>query len=252
MEQPEFVKNDFTKYILESLKSNENIHKRPGFKPGQNNSHLLTTKERYRNKNFDLYTRLANVLDQLDYVAIFLKRLPHKEYLKTNGLNELNFLQYHLEAHVHKIHTVLELMRLMVNSTYEFGILEKDCSWENLKKHPGIKNSAIEKILNGYYKTFKGMIEMRHYNTHRGLFKDSAMEELSSPLFIYDAAAKFKMDITDYREVFPEFYLRHKLKKLRKDRIKNTYAWNHLACNYTNKFLDALLPTFKSKLEALE
>jgi len=141
-------------------------------------------------------------------------------------------MQYHLEAYVHKMHTVLEVMRLMVNEVYAFGIQEKECTWDNLRKYPGMKNSAVSKVLNYYFKTFKNVNDIRHVNTHRGIFSDKDMDELSSHVLIYSSAKKYQMDISKYEDIYPEFLLKYNLKKVRKSRINDINLRNRAVYIY--------------------
>jgi hypothetical protein len=246
---PSYLKNDFTKIITDSsLQATEAVKGRKGYKLGKQNRHLFTPGEEYIQSVFDIYTRLLNTIDQLNYIPAFLSRLPSKTHLETNAITELNYVQYHLEVYVHKMHTVLEIMRLLVNEVYAFGLKEKDCSWENLRKFPGMNNSQAGKILNSYFKSFKDIIDIRHYNSHRGIFKDSAMEELGLHVLIYSFARKFKMDITPYNELYPEFLLKHNLKKLRTRRRKDIMQRNKSVEIYMDQLCTALLPEFNSKL----
>jgi len=246
MSTPSYLKNDFTKAVTEtSLLATENVKKRKGYNPNKNNWHLFAPEETYIQTVFDIYTRLLSTLDQLNYIPAFLSRLPAKGHLEHNEITELNYLQYHLEVYVHKMHTILEIMRLLVNEIYVFGLSEKDCTWENLRKCPGMKNSLVGKILNSYFKSFKGIIDIRHYNTHRGIFKDSAMEELNLHVLVYSFAKKFDMDITPYKELYPEFLLKHNLKKLRTRRRKDIIQSNKGVEEYIDQFFTALLPEFK-------
>jgi hypothetical protein len=249
---PEYQKNEFTKYITElAIRSTNNVIDSPKVTKG-NNWHLLDAKGKYIQSSMDVYTRLVQVLDQLSYIPAFLSQYPDKRHLDRNNINELAYLQYHLEVHVHKVHTVLELMRLLINEIYQYGIPEKECIWETLRKQPGMKGSLIEKILNYYYKSFKTAIEIRHYNTHRGHFKDSGISDLSGILLIYEQGKKLNMDVSRFEEVYPRFLLKYKLRELRKRRAETVKDLNTSIFDIINKFTTALLPEFQRRISEFD
>lgn len=244
----DYLKNQLTLYLNENLSTQKmDLSKREGFKLGQNNWNVLSDSEKYISTIFDIYNRLNQVIENLSYSSTFIRRLPARAYLLKNGINELSYLRYHLEVYVHKIHTVLELMRLLVNAVFEFNIPEKDCSWENLRKCEGMKSSATDKVLNSYFKCFKDHIQIRHFNTHRGMFKDSEIDELSTPLMIYENARKFNMDVSDYNILYPEVFLKMQIRELRRKRAKNIDASLNAVFEHTKSLADILFKEVKKR-----
>lgn len=248
MDSYDYLKNQLTIYLSDNLAAHRiDISTRAGFKLGQNNWNILSDSEKYISTIFDIYQRLNHVIENLSHSSTFIRRIPARAYLLKNGINELSYLRYHLEVYVHKIHTVLELMRLLVNAALEFNIPEKDCSWENLRKCESMKGSTIEKILNSYFKSFKDHIKIRHFNTHRGMFKDSEIDELSTPLMIYENARKFKMDVSDYNILYPEAFLKMQIKELRRKRAINIDASLNAVFDHTKGLADILFKDVKKR-----
>lgn len=60
---------------------------------------------------------------------------------------------------MHKIHTILEVMKLAVNDIYEINLPPKDCTWDNLKNNPIFKGTKSKLIIEAYFFTFKHIIK---------------------------------------------------------------------------------------------
>ena len=245
-----YHRNAFTKNLLDNVhKSQNDATKRGEGKSGENNWHTLTEKEKYIMHIFNAYTRLDHVIEQLNHIVIYLNRFSLNEKFEKNDINELTYLQYHLEVYFHKIHTVLELKKIIVNRVFKFDLKDKDCTWENLKKCKGFNGSVVEPVMDKFFKAFKPMIDRRHFNTHRGYFDDPEIDRFSTPLFIYAQSRKYNMDISDYKQVYPEFLVKYGVRDLRRKRAKEIATNNETLYLFINAFYTAINKTFNSRLK---
>jgi hypothetical protein len=151
----------------------------------KNNFHLFSEKNKYVMNTFRYYNNITEFNEDIKKVEFFLRRFPNSKFLNENDIDNLTYIKYHMEVLFHKIHTILELKKLMINEVYNVGFSEKNCSWENLKKHSKLRNKAPVQILKNYFKTFKYIIDLRHLNTHRGFYDDENSIDISIPLNIY-------------------------------------------------------------------
>jgi len=252
MPEFDFHKNTFTRNILERTHHAQEaaIARGEGIE-GENNWHTLRIDEKYIMRVFNLYVRLDHVLEQLQHVSIYLKRFSPASYYEKENINGLIYTQYHMEVYIHKIHTVLDLMRLMVNRVYEFNIADENCTWSVLKDYPGIKGSIVESILNSYWVTFKDIINGRNLNTHRGWFEDSDIERLSSPLFLIIKNKEYELNIPEFKEKDIEYSIRHRVQKLRLKRSMEMQSTNKIVYEFINRFYEAINKIFDEHLNAI-
>jgi len=136
----ELLDNEFTIYFIKVfVDSIKDIDKRNGFSYSSNNYNLLNEKERYLTDIQRYHTNLIYTIEQIDYIRVFLKRFPAKKFYQNNNINQLSYIQYHIEVLIHKIHTISEIMRLLVNEVYMLKIDPRDCSWKKLVSKIGKK-----------------------------------------------------------------------------------------------------------------
>jgi len=177
------------------------------FSDTKSNYHLLSNKGRYLFDTSDLNYKLNGLIDNLDLIEVFLTSYEPLKF-KENKINEIDHINYHLEVYYHKIHTILELMKLATNEIFQLGIPYKDCNWENIQKKKDIIDSNVLDIIDRYYKSFKSSISVRHHNTHRASnvnpsshilsIKLSLLENSNSSNFI--SAVEVGKDIQKHRD----------------------------------------------------
>ncbi|MFY0631961.1 MAG: hypothetical protein JXR05_16485 [Flavobacteriaceae bacterium] len=235
----------FIEYYRKTMKD---LEEHPEFELGQNNHHLLTDEAKKVSRISDFMSRLSGLISDIDKVIVFVRRFPSKTYYESNDMNQLDFIKYHFEVFIHKIHTILEVKKLLINDFYELGFENENCSWNNLKKHKKIKTSEVKKIVENYHETFKHLIELRHINTHRGIFNDKKNNDLNNDLFIYKGFEKFGLDIgDDFRKIRPKFIVDYQIKEYRKERLKYIKEGREIANNYINQILTIILAEFFEK-----
>lgn len=240
------LNNKLTIDLIRSMKDiNEELQQNPNFKIGKNNYHLQSDKGKYIANVFMYFNQLTSLIDNLNQVEVFLKRFPSKKYYESNGITELNYVQYHFEVFLHKIHTVLELKKLLLNAVYELGIPEKDCSWDKMKNIDLIKKSKAYPILNSYFSYFKSLIEARHFNTHRAVFIDSDKDNLSSDLFIYNSMKLLNLQLGDeFKGMIPQVILNRRIKIYRNERLKFVQQMRLKVEEYVRNFFNSIADDF--------
>jgi len=249
-----YLNNPFSEEVLHSFKFFENINKREGFTGSGKIHHLMNSREQYIlivNKN---HSAIASLIDQLYLVEIFVRRFPAKEFYLKNNINQLTFIQYHLEVFFHKIHTILELMKLLVNNVFELNIKPKDCDWKKLVSHLGLKAKPLV-IVDIYYKTFRSIIEARHSNTHRGVYYDPEKD------FIEIAAGFFRDEMNNrlgiendniFEPCLPKYIVNYKVKEYRKERLKLIKKAQNSVVHIIFEFFKSLHGKFHEVLKSKE
>lgn len=124
----------------------EKARRNQGFKFGQNNYHLFSKEEKEGIKFFNFMSKIFDLNSDLEKTHVFTRRFPIKEYYEKHDIDQLSFIKYHYEVFIHKIHTLLEVKKLWLNSFYNIGLKEEDCNWKNLKKYSKIQESPAKII----------------------------------------------------------------------------------------------------------
>lgn len=206
------------------------------------NGKIAITISKYLNKIFDL-------IADLDKIVLFLRRFPNRKFYTENDLDELEYTRYHFEVFTHKIHTILEIKKLLVNEFYDIGLSPKNCNWKNLIKNKNLKNSTSSKMIEFYYKSFKHLIQLRHLNTHRAIFNEEKMEDLRSDLMMYAQCEKFNLDIgEEYRKMRPKVLVDYQVTKYRKDKLSYIQDGRDIARQYSLQFENIILKEFFEKV----
>jgi len=236
----------FFKYIERSRK---NATEHPDYKIGKNNYHLLSENEKMAIGILKYMSKVFGLNSDLEKTHTFIRRFPIKEYYKKNEIDQLEFIKYHYEVFIHKIHTLLEVKKLWLNDFFEIGLKEEDCNWNKLKTYKKIQKSPAYKIIDNYFKSFKHIIEFRHLNTHRAFYMDSDIEFLKIDLQIYNIHEKYKIEIPEYyKTITPRFVVDYQIKKYRKEKLEYIKNGIRIAELYSNQFISIILQEFFSEL----
>ncbi|MDP9955052.1 hypothetical protein J2X97_000689 [Epilithonimonas hungarica] len=204
-----------------------------------------TTKERKGLKLFDYINKINGLLDDLKSVEVFIRRYPLKDYYEKNNIDQLKFIKYHYEVFLHKIHTILEVKKLVLNELYSIGLSEKECSWNELKKHNEIQKSPLTKVINKYYKDFNDVIEHRHLNTHRAVFQDEKNSDLSLRNFFYLREKQTGEKLNDeFKSNLPKYLIDFEISEYRKEIINEVKEINIRISEYNQEFENILFEEF--------
>lgn len=213
--------NPFSTVLIDRFSFVLGINKREGFDSERNNHHLLSETEKYTLKIVKLQNNLTNTIEQVQFIKIFIQRFPLKDFYAKNNINQLNYIQYHVEILIHKIHTISEIMKLMVNDVYDLGISPEKCSWKLISSKLN-KNNLSLIIIEEYFNVFEKIISVRHLNSHRGVFDDKNRDEIDIQygFIFYDSFEKRGADPgLELKRIFPPILLNHKIKEYRKKNI---------------------------------
>lgn len=194
----------------------------------KNNYHLLSNKGKYLLNAFNFDYRLDKLLDDLNKVEIFI-RIPFKINYAETQINEIDYINYHLEVFYHKISTIHDVMELFINEVYELGLSNEKCNWDELKKNRRKINSKVMNVLELYYKSFKFAIKLRHSNTHRSENINPKSNEISALILIQ------KID-PDNLLISP-IMLKSQIAKHRREKVKIIKEAKEIAGKYVNAFM---------------
>lgn len=252
MSNDKITEFELRKFFLEYYEnSSKTATQHPDFKLGKNNYHLLSEDAKEANQVFNLMNKIYGLTSDLEKTHTFMRRFPIKDYYEKNDIDQLDFIKYHYEVFLHKIHTLLEVKKLWMNDFYNIGLKEEDCNWNNLKSYPKIQNSPAKFIIEFYFKSFEHLIKFRHLNTHRAFFKDTKNEDLKSDLMIYNGFKKFGIDVgEDFRRIRPKFLVDYQIKKYRKEKQEYVKNGIEIAKTYSEQFITIIQTEFfNSKME---
>ncbi|MES2331225.1 MAG: Cthe_2314 family HEPN domain-containing protein [Bacteroidota bacterium] len=232
--------------VTEALKA---IEHKEGFLVTQNNHHLLSEEEKYVARVFTLYSKIDSTALQIRFVKLFTARNPLSKHYFKNGLNELAYIDYHQDMLFHKVHTMLELMRLMVNEIYGFEIPEKDCNWNSLKNKLADKD-PVKLGLEMYFTAFESLINARHALSHRGPMDNPVRDEIEifKGYRFYAFMANGQTFDEDFLKLIPMSRIKSEIRKYKKDKMNLINDVAKENGRLINIFFEHLLPVFESKL----
>ena len=226
------------KSFLDFLSNEYKIaHSNEDYNIEKNNHHLLS-KDAKKASSISKYANILNdLINDLKKTQIFIRRYPLKKFYKENEINELDYIKYHYEVFLHKVHTILEIKKLAINKYYNIGLKEKDCTWKNLKNQPKIQKSPLKQIIENYFTSFEHLIEHRNLNTHRAIFVDEQNENLSTDLMLYENAEKYGIELDKQILKFkPKFLIEHKIGIYKKEKLNYINSGIETAEYYVKEF----------------
>lgn len=194
---------------------------------------LLSEKGKYYYETLMFYIKLNKLLDDLNMIETFITTYP-KEIYKENKINEIKFINYHLEVFYHKISTILDIIKLFISHVFELRLRPKDCNWENLKKRENDITSEVFDVIVRYYESFESMIKIRDLNTHRLSNVNPSSNQLSTLLLILETFEKGKHLVSKQA-------LDYSLQKHREKIIEHIKSASAVAKKYVDEFIDKIL-----------
>lgn len=228
------------------------IEKRDGFSYDKNNYHLFSSREKYYMDIFNLYNRINDLKKDLEHIEVFLRVYPNAQYLTKHNIDKLEYIKYHTEVFFHKINTIVEVQKLLLNQVYVLGLSEEQCSWTRIKKKLGDVNLSALDVVEKYYEAFEHIIDARHKNTHRAIYKDSSdTADFSAGLLIYKTFESHNEEVDDdFKKIAPKYFLEYELKMYRKERVNFIKQSKIAAISYIDAFINYILIDAKGIYDA--
>lgn len=187
---------EYINVFLNDEFNNIQIHK--DFSNSKNNNHLLSKKGKYLFEILSLYGRSNKLLDDLNMIEVFISTNPDLEIYKGSKINEINFINYHLEVFYHKISTILDIMKLFISHVFELGICPKECNYNNLKDRKEDIDKNVFDVIDRYYDSFELIIKIRNLNTHRSINVNPSGNQIASLLFLKENSVPINIESECY------------------------------------------------------
>lgn len=219
----------------------DNFSNRKGYTQGKNNYHILTQGEKKISRTFRLLSCLSTTLLDIRMVYLFIKRFPSKDFLNKNDISELDYIKFHYEVFIHKVHTICEIMKLISNEVLDLKIPEKECNWASLIARKSFNKSKCKEVIDGYFKSFKNLIDDRHLNSHRGIFEDTKMDQIDPSYFIYRWYKKHDLDIQQvFKNGDPTIYFKYRISEFKREKLGEISENEQTIFKYVKEFLVSL------------
>lgn len=205
-------------------------------------------QEKYISNCFEYHSRILNTCTQLEQVIIFMRRFD-KNYFKSNGIGQSDFIQYHLEVYVGKLFTLMELLFQYTNIIYQLELKPKQCSLKNIKKKIKKENLTI-KVLSTFYDNLAYWRLIRNRTVHQNKFsKDEEFERLSAEEFLWLQYESLNHEPEiDWIVVKPRHFVDWFLKQERRKKIKFIKNNNYGTNDYIASFDKYTVPEIKQKM----
>jgi len=246
----DFLMNYFSQRVQEDFSNSlKGFEQRTGYVTGENNHHLLEEDEKYTSRIHRIEYALSKTSEQLLHIRLYINRYPFRKYYLSQGISQLEYIQYHIEALYHKVHTIHEIMLLLINEVYRLNLPEMKCRWNVITKKLVSTEMPLQHA-HKYFKTFENLIGLRHLNSHRGYYEDEEKDniEINYGLFFYKEEVKgYKMD-DDLKKMFPPALTRYKLIEYKKQKVQLVDLIIKENEKHLHSFLSSLLPIYESEL----
>ena len=154
-----------------------------------------------------------------------------------------------MQMNHYTFHTIMEIMKLMVNEVYCLGIQERNCNWKNLTKKLDKETDCL-RVIDNYLDVFKDYIDLRHINTHRGIYQDGGKDEIEMDygLDIYLISQSLGYKLNDkFQKSFPKIMIDYKIKELKKQRIAFINKTENIINDKLKLFLSSLSDEFNNR-----
>ena len=207
--------------------------------------YIETTSAEYVRTVFEKFSNLMNTIEQLEYIPIFIQRFPLQKFYNENGINNENYIKYHLENHFLKVSSILDQSIILVNEVHNLGIPTRRTSLSQLKENKHTKDAPSINVLKAFEKGVQGIKSMRNKITHRGEFNDYELNELSKNNFFNKISDKTdgKLNLLNYSKLEMNNVVKNKLEFLEKN--------NKEIVRIIYLLFEALEVEFKYKLEEI-
>ncbi|WP_426324354.1 Cthe_2314 family HEPN domain-containing protein [Pedobacter sp. R-06] len=250
----DYLNNLFTRKLLSDYSTFlRTAHTIEGFLPGKNNFALLDGCKRYQSTIFRIQNTLTETTEQIDHIRIYMGRYPFKRYYFEKGISQLEYLQYHTEALFHKVHTIQEIMKLLINEVYQLDLPERNCSFSELAKKLE-KKAAPMVIYDNYTQAFANLVSLRHVNTHGGTIGDKERDEIN----IYDGLTLYKFEAKGYpmnreaRDLLPMRIIEYRIREYKKKRLKVVDQVIEENARLLKEFLSSLHPEYLRQVSLMQ
>lgn len=210
----------------------------------------------HEKKIYDL-SKLSFALDEsLDCIENSYLFMQHFHDIETvcegNGINEVNFINYHVDVFIHKVSTIHDLIFKITNTLFDLGLSDRKCDWSHiLKKKEIIDNSSFFHFAQTYYDFLSKLIKLRNESTHKGVLNNPYMEEVDPILAAIKGYEKYGGKVFNEEYLYVNAQLFKAKKKLFEDfkiHKDNVYTIIHcLLCSYFDIILSWITLELKSK-----
>ena len=220
--------------------------------------HKNLKNRKYENlSNFEKYiidiskhnNNLLAAIKEIEYVVTFLKRFPLKSFFKDNDVNEIEYIKYHIEVYYHKLFTISELLKLLINRIYLLGLDERKCNSENLMKKLGDKNPVII-VLKDFDKNHRYYRRKRTKSVHYGDFvPDKDFDDISLFSDFHSVIEETNGQLQ--RGDIPKSVVDYMIKKYRREQVKTITKNISGIRKFINIFYNIWINVYFEKMEEM-
>lgn len=218
------IVNSFMLNEFEIVRSNKD------YRDDVSNYDLLSIEGKYTIDFIDLVYRLGKLIDDINIVETLITKYSVVNIIT---IDEIDYINFYLEIFYHKINTINDVLKLLVNHVYKLEIDEKLCDWKSISQRRNDINPNALDIIEKYYKSFKSIIHIRNLNTHRNLNVNPSSKMISALLLVKKIKAK-QMDPI-FLDLVNEKLESHKMEKI--DFIRSSKDTAKFYIDFFNAFL---------------
>jgi len=145
----------------------------------------MTPEQEYHNTVFYYVSNLANVIERLDHIPLYIKRFPNSKTFKDQGITLHEWVHYHHSAYLITVIGIYDLALLIVNALLVLGIHPRKCNDKNVGNHPTVQKLKVNSHIEKLRETTKEHREPRNLLVHHGsLPKIEMLDRMETERFI--------------------------------------------------------------------
>ena len=210
-----------------------------------NIGNIKMEKLRYIKSIVDNTFSIFEAINDINYIIDIISNIHPNSLSTDESLNsEVIFgMNYHLKNYNIRISTLLDLVKNLINSTFNTGISNKKCTIELLKDISYIKEHSSVKHLIKIQKEVEEPRTIRNKVIHHGVFRDDKINHILNLTLIKGPFKKPEYDIAKIDKIINE-----NLKKLTFSMIEKTSIIN----TDIKHIFDSLVGVYHSKIKVFE
>lgn len=186
---------------------------------------------------------LIMTVDGIRVVRAFITRLPPKSFLQRHELNSMKYYEYQYNSFLHRVHTVVELMKLVANEAFQVGLTPQKCKWDELLTSKAFARSRMSRVIDSCFNKLGPHIEKRHISSHRGMIEHDTMGYMDAELSTIErmrSTGRFEALPEEVKRYFHPVYMKWRLKNFKAELLKEVDDTEQIILSHLRDFLGSL------------
>ena len=171
--------NDFcSTSLFNNLDEIMDLHYSGSFEEIKKNIHANPWRWKYISSVLEYVNRISDTTSLLISIYNQTKTTPHKEFLDSIQLDEIDYFQFSIQNFYIRLSTIDDLLLLLCLKLLHLGIKEKDVQERHIFSNEIHGDHTFIRTANRFSTHMKPAKSKRNMIVHRGIFQDSSVQNL--------------------------------------------------------------------------